>query len=285
MKHILLFGILFSFLQVRAQITSDSNLQSLINAELSFSRLAKEKNTREAFLTFLSDSAITFGAVPRIGKKFWHDQTPNESWLYWCPVYSDIAASGDFGFNTGPWEFHQTRTDEKAIAFGQFVTVWQRQADGEWRALIDIGISHGEPSDELTWQTCTTKSRANGEKEEDAKQRVFEIENRFIEALAGQKHKAYYAVLSVDTRIYRPEQMPLTSKTLVTKFLSENEPAKNYHMLGGTVASSGDLAYVYGTADVDVIKEGQSSIRQTHYMRIWKKENGKSWKVVLDILS
>src|SRR5690349_728620 len=141
MKHFLAIALVALAVVSRAQTNVDPNLKSLIDAEWSFINVAKEKNTRDAFIESLADDAVTFGQDIQKGKDYLKAQQPNESWLYWQPVYSVIAASGDFGFNTGPWEFRAKRTDEKPVAFGQFVTVWKK-VNGEWKAAIDIGISH-----------------------------------------------------------------------------------------------------------------------------------------------
>ena len=46
---------------------------------------------------------------------------------------------------TGPWEL---RPDDPKLPLGHghFVSVWQRQGDGEWRVSVDIGISHAKPA-------------------------------------------------------------------------------------------------------------------------------------------
>ncbi|MBT1704286.1 nuclear transport factor 2 family protein [Chryseosolibacter indicus] len=284
MKYLLATSFLFfiscfSF----AQHTSDKRLQSLVNAELAFSNLAKEKNTREAFLTFLSDSAITFGPGIRKGKKPYQDQKPNDAWLYWYPVYSDISASRDFGFNTGPWEFRPRKTDEKAVAFGHFVTMWQKQNDGKWKALIDIGISHAQLPEKPAWKTSTITLKKNSSAGL-TKQEMIEIESTFIKSLTTEGHTAYNTVLSSEARLYRDGNIPFTSPAEITQYLTNQTTVPIYEAIDGAVAPSGDLAYVYGTAEVEVTKEGSTEKKQAYYMRIWKREN-TNWKVVLDILT
>ena len=63
----------------------------------------------------------------------------------WEPSFAELAGSGEMGWTTGPWEFHPT-PDKPAAAFGHFVTVWKRVADGSWRAAVDIGIVHDKPA-------------------------------------------------------------------------------------------------------------------------------------------
>jgi ketosteroid isomerase-like protein len=67
--------------------------------------------------------------------------------------------------------------------------------------------------------------------------------------------------------------------------LKGDNTAVDFQVIGGAIAHSKDLAYVYGTATVKVAKEGHIQAEKANYMRIWKKEDGNRWKIVLDILS
>ena len=50
----------FQSILLHAQ-SAGSNLQAMVDAEHAFIQMAKEKNTRDAFLFFLTDDAITTG--------------------------------------------------------------------------------------------------------------------------------------------------------------------------------------------------------------------------------
>lgn len=188
MRNHLLATIVFISASVSAQQFKNENLNSLVEAEHSFSIMAKEENTRDAFISFLADSAITFGPQPRVGKKYLEMQQPNEGWLYWYPVYTDIAASGDWGFNTGPWEFRQNKNDEKAVAFGQFVSVWKKQNNDKWKVMIDIGISH--PDQDTTQDLKASLIQLNKSLRKTSAQDILSLEKDFITKLKIEKMKA-----------------------------------------------------------------------------------------------
>ncbi|HYV85119.1 MAG TPA: DUF4440 domain-containing protein [Patescibacteria group bacterium] len=60
--------------------------------------------------------------------------------LTWKPLRADVAASGDLGWTTGSYEM--TRVDETGaphVRRGKYVTIWRRQADGSWKAVLDGG--------------------------------------------------------------------------------------------------------------------------------------------------
>jgi ketosteroid isomerase-like protein len=289
MSYVLKTGILLLVCMgfCQAQEFSDPDLQSLVEAERAFSLMAKEKNTRDAFLAFLSDDAVTSvpGQGPRQGKQYLEEQTPNESWLYWYPVYTDIAASGDFGFNTGPWEFRQKRTDENPLAFGQFVSIWKKNAKGEWRVAIDIGIGHPASNNKPLLTTSAVNLKLLKQRTRGGKKELFKTEQRFLQDFEQKGNAAYKKLLSDEARFYRPDKAPYMAKSEVQQILNDQQPKVSYTFVDGDVAASGDLAYVYGKASIELARNGVTKTRQCSYMRFWKKEDGKNWKIVLDLIS
>jgi len=58
--------------------------------------------------------------------------------LIWHPTFAKVV--GDVGMTSGPYESHVQ--DAKGVdhrATGNYVTVWQRQQDGQWRFVWDGG--------------------------------------------------------------------------------------------------------------------------------------------------
>jgi ketosteroid isomerase-like protein len=66
--------------------------------------------------------------------------------LRWQPLGGDIAACGDLGYTFG----HSTSRRRNAAGemgdyFGKYVTIWKKQPDGGWKAVLDIGNSRPRP--------------------------------------------------------------------------------------------------------------------------------------------
>ena len=278
---LLLFHAVF---MLKAQTLSDPNLQSMIEAERAFSEMARETNTRDAFLAFLSEHAVTFEREPRIGKKHFETQLPHASLLSWKPAYCDLAASGDFGFDTGPWELRTNREDARPSAFGQFVTVWTKQADGKWKVALDIGISHPDPSDSAELKTSTIQTKKTKKRKGDF-HIVTEVEEKFILNCSAEGNKAYSQVLSEEARILRTGKSPIILPSEIEAFLKDESSSVDYLVLGGSIAHSKDMAFVYGTATVKTSREGHIQSEKANYVRIWKKEDGNRWRIVVDVLS
>jgi ketosteroid isomerase-like protein len=287
MKKILFFSVITLAFPLSAQEFKDTDLQGLANAERSFSAMAKEKNTRDAFLFYFADSAVSSapGEGPRVGKKHLEAQQPNETWLYWYPVYSDISASGDFGFNTGPWEFRQKKTDEKPVAFGEFVSMWKKNANGEWRVAVDIGIGHGPVTTLVSTINTSTIPLEKIKGKPSSKGDILSVEKNFIEAFRAKGKTAYEESLSTEIRLYRPAKEPFIGLAKANEALSSDLQNLLCSPMGADISSAGDLAYVYGKASFDVTREGTTQKRNGSYMRFWKKEDGKNWKIILDLVT
>jgi len=61
--------------------------------------------------------------------------------LEWHIVQSKVAAGGDIAYTTGTYQLKVTGGGEK----GKYVTVWAKQADGNWRVTDDIFNSDEPP--------------------------------------------------------------------------------------------------------------------------------------------
>lgn len=260
----------------------DADLKAMVDAEKAFIQMARVENRRDAFLFFLSDSAVTQGPDgPVKGKARLQQQPVTEDWLDWEVGYSDIAASGDFGFNSGPWNYRPKKTDEKPIAFGEFNSVWKKQPDGSWKNVLDIGISHGPPApgEKVVWSTSTRPPR----KRRDSGGDVFQVEKEFQDAVSVSKSDAYQKFLSSEARLMVSGHLPFTGPGL-DNYLSACPSATQTNIIGGETARSNDMGYVYGTATVTFAKGDVKESKTATVVRVWKREDAR-WKIVLDVLS
>src|ERR1700704_5975824 len=148
MRTVLLsLGLICAFIAAAvAQNKSQANdVKSMVETERAFSRMSEEKGTREAFAEFIAADGILFRPGPVVGKK-WMQEHPlppatTRQWLSWQPIFAAVSRAGDLGYTTGPWQFKRDIKDAKPVAFGNFMTVWKRQANGSWKFVLDLGIS------------------------------------------------------------------------------------------------------------------------------------------------
>jgi len=83
-------------------------VQSLIDAEQGYNKLAQEKNFAAASVQVFADDGVAFAPGPVNGKKLWSTET-DPPILTWRPIFATISRSGDLGYTTGPWELRKAK--------------------------------------------------------------------------------------------------------------------------------------------------------------------------------
>ena len=285
MKSAILISVLLLSFTAQAQQTP---LQEMVLTEQSFSRMAAEKNIRDAFLAFIADDGLLFRPGATNGKKWMLDHPPPASakrpGLAWQPAFAGMAAAGDLGFTTGPWEAKTDVNDEKPSAYGHFVTLWKKQADGTWKFVVDLGIGHPEPGGpQKLWQPQDQPSTAKFKTVNVAAVRnaLLERDRAYAKAsLSEGAVKAFSAYASPDVRLYRNGNQPFIGRTLSANALGSEKNDVSWTPLAGDVSRSGDLGYTHGT--YEVIDASKKVTDRGSYVRIWKNEGGQ-WRIVLDV--
>ena len=253
-----------------------ADLQSLVDTEHAFARLAAEKGSRTAFLGNLADDGLVFSPDKVNGKEYWTARKESPSLLSWAPNYADISSNGLLGYTTGNWEFRAKGKTDVPTAFGDFITVWLRQADGRYKFVIDIGVSHAKPAKYSTdWVTSQIKTKETNEKKSSAS----DYAPGFFETMAGRGvDKAYDDFAAEDIRVYRENKAPILGKKALLDLL-KSEKATFAVAKRSIFFGSADLAYNTNTytktVDGRVVEKG-------NMMQIWKLVDGK-WQIVLDI--
>jgi ketosteroid isomerase-like protein len=281
MKKLLSLSVtIFTFFLAQAQEFPNRDLQSLVDAERAFARMAKEKNTRDAFLANLIDESISFSPGITKAKPFWEKLKAGTDWLYWQPVYADISSSGDFGYTTGPWSYSKNKK-ETPTAFGEYITVWQKQADGKWKILIDAGINHDTYAvDGHHVTTSTIPAQPSVSAAKSFKDELAALEDSFIKESPTDILKAYTHHASPEIKFFRQNKFPSTSVEEVCK----TSDVLSFTPVETIVSSAGDMGFTYGTVNIVKQDAGQQKTNNANYLRVWKKENGV-WKIVADMIT
>jgi ketosteroid isomerase-like protein len=100
-------------------------------------------------LSFYADDAIYMGAgrpaadTPEKRRELWVND-------YALPGFSskettqkiEVARSGDLAYQTGKYELTLIDQSGKTVeSTGKFLVMWKKQADGNWKAIVDIDNS------------------------------------------------------------------------------------------------------------------------------------------------
>ena len=278
------------YAQKRAEMSTE--LRSLVETERAFSRTSAEKGMKDAFITFAAADGLIFRGVPVNARQFWRNTDPApKGLLTWQATYADISSAGDLGWTTGPYEFREKPTDKDAVGHGHFVTVWRRQPDGSWKFELDIGNRHPAPASSASVLRYPVSGQAgsvarNGASMdlESARKSLFDAEQSLArDASSKGIADAFRAHADVDVRLVRQNAFPAVGLEAARAAIAAKPGVSTWKPLRAGVARSGDLGYAYGTYES---RENASDAKPSEhgiYMRIWKKQHGDRWKIVLEI--
>jgi ketosteroid isomerase-like protein len=287
-KALIFFLMVLGFVGISGQTVSmkknvpvKADLNKLVETEKSFARTAAEKNTKTAFLTFLADDGIVFNPTETNGKLVWKARPESPALLAWNPAWADVSSDGNLGYTTGGWEFRPKGKTDKPAAFGEYVTLWQKQADGSFKAVLDIGINHPTSSfSNAGWKFpfdagTGFKSVKSG------------VTSGTLTDIFSNKSLAngYFNYLADDCIVLRDGNLPFYGKRnafLGLEKLDREFPPSAFLNFDGNVSSVfGNMMYAWG---VYQLTDKDKSVKKWNFVQIWKYRGGR-WQIVLDIFN
>ena len=119
--------------------------RAMADADLAFAKMAIDSTVGAAFGNYAApDATFPAGESPMsVGPAALRARmsTParNQQVWRWHPVYAGATDSGDFGYTVGEATIRVSRAADAQAFETKYVTVWQRQADGTLKFLLDSG--------------------------------------------------------------------------------------------------------------------------------------------------
>ena len=130
-----------------AEALGAATAEAVRQADLAFAKRAGEAGFARAFLEFMDEEeGLLYGVEgpPTVGARAAFEalggDAPERMKVEWAPTKAWGSKGGDLGVTVGTY----TRTPIVAgppVRTGRYVTVWRKDAKGQWKGLIDIGES------------------------------------------------------------------------------------------------------------------------------------------------
>jgi ketosteroid isomerase-like protein len=271
--------IFLALLSIAPAIWAEENasmpvLRAVVESERNFAHAALERGIRDSFLQFFADDSVIFAPGPKNGKKFYTIYEDKGRKLLWQPIFATISSSGELGVTTGPWELKKSAADETAIAFGQFVSIWKKQADNSWKVIVDVGIDNPTPTGTPVEVQFSLPNPAPNNQSEFAK-----TEQRFVKTLEVDADAALLDFASDEIRILRDGNFPAVGKEAAKIMLSSDHGKMIREISGAATSASKDLAWRYGPYS----NERGNAPEQGYYLTIWRIDPGGDWKIIVDL--
>lgn len=276
--------------QNTARTALNKDLQDLAATERAFAATAAKEGFRDSFIKFFADDGIGFAPQPQRTRevllKSPAPAAPRTIVFNWQPMFGDISLAGDLGYTTGPVLYTDVTENPKPPRHGMFFSVWQKQADGTWKVVVDMGSSM--PQAVALLEVAFTPAKRDN---------TFAIAGtpdasytNLDERLSAdiEKHgilKAYQSQLNDEFRLHRSGNLPIVSKDALVKYFETKDQKIAYKFIGGKVAKSNDLAFSYGSFQNPVATMAIDSSIDGYYVHVWRKDGSGQWKLVADVVS
>lgn len=113
--------------------------QTAVEAERAFAAMAQTQGQWTAFRAFAVPDGIMFVPQAVNARQWLTDRKDPPVAVMWWPARAILSCDGNTAVTTGPW------VRSGGSLKGYFTTVWQRQADGGWKWLLDHGDALAAP--------------------------------------------------------------------------------------------------------------------------------------------
>lgn len=198
------------------------------------------------------------------------------------PLRGDVSAAGDFGITFGVTEM--TQPGSSTIRYGKYVAAWSKSSSG-WRLVGYLpNASPGELSPPPDWYRQLVdngvRSAGPGDAEEELASVLSADADFSAASVADGAGDAFYRyahrdgiVLLNGSGIAYGRDVIRSAYTLPPGYELRWVP------LGGVAASTGDLAYTWGTYEFEL---PSGAVLHGKYMSLWEKEPTGVWRFVAD---
>lgn len=269
-----------------AEKLPESHVLPVVEAERAFSGRSLERGAKAAFLDVLAPQSIVLDPGPQPGRQHYEAQKDVGARLSWVPGYAEVSRGGDMGYTTGLY----TRSQAEGTSFGQYATVWRKQADGTWKVVIDGGNRHAPPlqvAGKLEFLPAPAKVKRKDRPQPLAVgpelRRLQAAEVVLNSAWATGGSQALVAHGTLDLRYLPPDAPMVSGRAAVEATLTTRQDTLSFTPTGAEIAASGDLGYSYGEADR---KAGPSAPTEAGgYLRVWRRSERGVWQVALELHS
>ena len=120
--------------------------KQIIQTDKAMSDEAAKNGFYKTLLLYADDSVVKpqEGMLPIVGKqaleKFWNERTDFKG-MTWEPFKAEASKQGDMGYTLGNWKLVTNDT----TLYGNYYTIWKKQADSKWKFVVDGGNNTPAP--------------------------------------------------------------------------------------------------------------------------------------------
>jgi hypothetical protein len=269
-----LFVLSILFVLCSVAVFSQDARDQMLAADRGLAKATAEIGLKSASLQFASDDAIIFRPEAINLKDFWVRKNDTKTLAVRNMTTADVSSNGLVGYTTGSIEYFPSGLNGEPGDFGQYVTIWGRRQNGEWRSVLELFVKHDKdielPIKQSTFNrfyTDTNKTRRS----------AADPSMEFLRASMGGSALggAYKTFAADEIRLLRDGFPPITGKKRVIEATRDYRAVKFPFKVA--LIESGDLAYSWNPCEYNVSDEG---MERGNCLHIWKLRDKKWWIVL-----
>lgn len=260
-----------------APLCAQNNFQKIYETERAFERAVAEKGINQGFIEFLAADGVMFFPEVANGRQTWKSRASSPAALTWNPIWIDVSANGALAYSIGNSIYKAKGKDDPTAYYGHYISVWSRQPNGEYLAVLDTGINHEKPASMPTdWKSPPAISNKDVKLSSAAHSSLgfFEIADK------QSTIKAYKAYIADDVFMMRDGKQPFVGRKAALDYL-ESERKNIKFAKRKSFVEAADLAYVSNS--YSMTDKSGTEVEKGNFIQVWKNTNGK-WKIVADVL-
>lgn len=258
-------------------------LDTLIQTENDFAKMAADVSMKQAFLQYLDSSGLVFEhAIPANGMEVYSKAPENKDMLLaWHPAVAAVSGDGTLGFTSGPFQFSMTHTTAPFI-YGNYFTVWKKDAQGQFKLKADGGTAYGKDAPpQAVGKLTDAHTLYSSAHTAPAHASFKKASEEFTTLVNKDVVKAYTTYLADTPYLLRARSLPAHDRNAALQ-LAIASPYSNASVTDQEVAGSNDLAFSYG--QLLTRPENANTPVKTFFLRIWIYENN-SWKILAEVVN
>ncbi len=243
------------------------NAKTIFNTEKAFEKMAAEKGINAGFIEFMAPDGVIFDPGPVNAREAWKRRPLSPASLTWNPIWIEVSSNGALAYSIGNAVYRAKGKDDANPGYNHYLSIWSRQPNGEYRAVMDTGISHDKPSSMPTeWRSPNING--NTKLLNSAGDHAV---NFYSTAEEYGALKAYKTFLAEDAFLMRNGSQPFAGKKSAIAYLGSKKQFIKFAKRK-TFIDAGDLAWVY--APYTIVDRSGTELERGNFIQVWKLRDG-----------
>ncbi len=141
---LLILGIVLTLFACNNAENTRQYENEIMEADREFSNFSIRNGQIAAFLEYAAPDVVLIkpNMYPIVGherlQQHYAGRADSAFVLTWEPQFARVAKSGELGYTYGYWQFY-LKSQPGSVEKGTYATVWQRQPNGKWKFVLDLG--------------------------------------------------------------------------------------------------------------------------------------------------